>query len=74
MKNFIYGLLLLTSISFAHEYEFTDSDGFVAGSIEDNGSSFTIRDPDGFEIGSINQDGTVRDSDGFTIGEIESGN
>ena len=71
MKNIIYGMLLITSIVFAHDYEFTDQDGFIAGSIEDDGSEFIIRDSDGFEIGSIDPDGTVRDSDGFVIGDIE---
>lgn len=71
MKNLILGLLLFSSIAIAHEYEFRDANGFVQAIIESDDTNLTIRDTNGFAIGTIDSDGNLRDINGFKVGELE---
>ena len=71
MKNFVLGLLLLTSVAVSEEYEFRDQHGFLQGTATLDDDRLVIRDKNGFTQGVIDSSGTYRDKYGFVKGSID---
>lgn len=67
MKNIMFGLVLISTFAFAHEYDYKDMNGNKEFEIKDG----VIRDNNWNKLGEIDEDGYIRDKNYNRVGRIE---